>query len=197
MVKQPWRLPVLAWRLAACWSRLAIAARRASRRQRPDAVLVGYLGHFDVRLARLLFRSTPIALDHLVSAAGTVRDRGLVPTSRDQGVPHVPLTTSGTLRSREVPAAPAGAGTAGGIKYRLMRRVEDGALRRADVVVVDTAAQAETLPPEAAERAVIVPVGASDEWFRRGAEPAPPTGGPLKVIFVGLFTPLHGTETIG
>jgi glycosyltransferase involved in cell wall biosynthesis len=41
-----------------------------------DAVLVGYLGHFDVVLARVLFRRTPIVLDHLVSASDTGRDRG-------------------------------------------------------------------------------------------------------------------------
>ena len=43
----------------------------------PDAVLVGYLGHFDVLLARLLFRRTPIVLDHLIFAADTARDRGV------------------------------------------------------------------------------------------------------------------------
>ena len=40
-------------------------------------MLVGYLGHFDVLLARLLFRRTPIVLDHLVFAADTARDRGV------------------------------------------------------------------------------------------------------------------------
>jgi glycosyltransferase involved in cell wall biosynthesis len=37
---------------------------------------VGYLGHFDVLLARLVFRRTPILLDHLIFAADTARDRG-------------------------------------------------------------------------------------------------------------------------
>src|SRR3954447_8811607 len=74
MLQQPWRLPVLALQLARCWW---LVARRARRAAPPDAVLVGYLGHFDVHLARLLFPRTPIVLDHLVSAAGTAADRGL------------------------------------------------------------------------------------------------------------------------
>jgi glycosyltransferase involved in cell wall biosynthesis len=177
MLRQPWRLPLLAWRLATCWTRLVVAARRERRSQPPDAVLVGYLGHFDVRLARLLFRSTPIVLDHLASAAGTAEDRAL-----------------------------AGSG---GIKHRLMRWIDRTALQRAEVVVVDTVEQGATLPPEAAERAVVVPVGAGDVWFKAGEAHAADTGATrepgvvhvagasLRVIFVGLFTPLHGTETIG
>src|SRR5262249_36867750 len=46
---------------------------------RPDAVVVGYLGHFDVHLARLLYRRgrVPLVLDHLISAANTAKDRRL------------------------------------------------------------------------------------------------------------------------
>jgi glycosyltransferase involved in cell wall biosynthesis len=77
MLQQPWRLPVLAVRLARCWWHVVRRARRLAARARPDAVLVGYLGHFDVHLARLLFPRTPLVLDHLVSAAGTAADRGL------------------------------------------------------------------------------------------------------------------------
>ncbi len=73
LVQQPWRIPVTAVRLAGRWLRLA----RRSRGLDADALLVGYLGHLDVRLARLLFRRTPIVLDHLVSLAGTADDRGL------------------------------------------------------------------------------------------------------------------------
>ncbi|GAB3530171.1 glycosyltransferase [Phytohabitans suffuscus] len=166
MLRQPWRVPLLAWRLATCWTRLAVAARRERRCAEPDAVLVGYLGHFDVRLARRLFRGTPIALDHLVSAAGTAQDRAL-----------------------------AGSG---GVKHRLMRWIDRTALSRADVVVVDTAEQGETLPADAAGRAVVVPVGAGDVWFDAGRDPdADHADTPLRVVFVGLFTPLHGTATIG
>jgi glycosyltransferase involved in cell wall biosynthesis len=74
MLARPWRAAGLVARLASRWTALARAARRA---QRPDFVLVGYLGHFDVHLARLLFRRTPIVLDHLVGASDTARDRRL------------------------------------------------------------------------------------------------------------------------
>jgi hypothetical protein len=77
MLRQPWRLPAGAFRLARCWVLLAVRGRRAYRRQVPEAVLVGYLGHFDVQLARLLFRRATIVLDHLIFAADTAVDRRL------------------------------------------------------------------------------------------------------------------------
>jgi glycosyltransferase involved in cell wall biosynthesis len=165
MLRQPWRLPILAAKLLRCWTVLTWRAREV-RRDPPDAVLVGYLGHFDVRLARRLFGQTPVVLDHLVSAAGTARDRGL-----------------------------AGSG---GVKGRLMRAIDGGALGDADVVVVDTYEHQVALPVKASNKAVLAPVGASEEWFEIGRAKRPRTpGGPLRVIFVGVFTPLHGTRTIG
>jgi len=74
MLARPWRAPALVVRLASRWATLA---RRARRQPAPDVVIVGYLGHFDVHLARLLFRRTPIVLDHLVGASDTGRDRRL------------------------------------------------------------------------------------------------------------------------
>jgi glycosyltransferase involved in cell wall biosynthesis len=74
MLAQPWRAPDLLVRLARRWVTLARSARRMPA---PDAVLVGYLGHFDVHLARLLFRRVPIVLDHLTGASDTGRDRRL------------------------------------------------------------------------------------------------------------------------
>jgi glycosyltransferase involved in cell wall biosynthesis len=73
LLQQPWRLPRLLAELARVWWVLARGARRA---ERPDAVLVGYLGHFDVLLARLLFRGVPVVHDMLVFASDTARDRG-------------------------------------------------------------------------------------------------------------------------
>lgn len=165
MMRQPWRLPLLAAKLVRCWTLLATRSRRA-RRARPDAVLVGYLGQFDIRLARWLFPGVPVVLDHLASASGIASDRGLA--------------------------------RSGGLKSRLMRAIDDGALRRAEVVVVDTAEHADAVPPLAAERVVVAPVGAAQEWFEHGrARAATPDGRPLRAIFVGLFTPLHGTRVIG
>lgn len=53
ILRNPLLLPALAWRIARCWA--ALWRRSAGFRrpgQRPDAVVVGYLGHFDVLLAR-------------------------------------------------------------------------------------------------------------------------------------------------
>ena len=76
MLAKPWKAAGLAARLGSRWLRLAARARRLGR---PDVVVVGYLGHFDVHLARLLYRrgKVPIVLDHLISAANTAKDRRL------------------------------------------------------------------------------------------------------------------------
>ena len=73
ILQRPWLLPLLLTRMAMAWARLA---RRARRLPGVDAVVVGYLGHFDVHLARRLWRRTTIALDHLISARDTAEDRG-------------------------------------------------------------------------------------------------------------------------
>jgi glycosyltransferase involved in cell wall biosynthesis len=73
LLQQPWRLPRLLAELARGWWVLVRGARRAGR---PDVVLVGYLGHFDVLLARVLFRGVPVVHDMLVFASDTARDRG-------------------------------------------------------------------------------------------------------------------------
>src|ERR1700749_4983487 len=75
MLAKPWKAGGLVARLAGRWLGLAARARRL---RRPAAVVVGSLGHFDVPLARLLSprrRHVPIVLDHLISAAGTAKDR--------------------------------------------------------------------------------------------------------------------------
>jgi glycosyltransferase involved in cell wall biosynthesis/ubiquinone/menaquinone biosynthesis C-methylase UbiE len=200
----------LAGRQVRSWAGLV---RRSRRGADPEVVLVGYMGHADVHLARLRYRRSVIALDHLVGLADTVRDRDL----------------------------------GGGAKLRILDVVDRSALRAADVVVVDTALQAEMLPADARERAVVVPVGAGRDWFAaadravadragraRGSaadstgqgthradgparhptseqapvrsQPAPEPSGPalepnepaaLRVVFFGLFTPLQGAPTIG
>jgi glycosyltransferase involved in cell wall biosynthesis len=71
---RPSRIPAFLARIAHRWLTLA---RLAKQHAKPDVVLVGYLGHFDVHLARLLFRRTPIVLDHLIGAGDTARDRRL------------------------------------------------------------------------------------------------------------------------
>lgn len=78
MLKRPWNLPKLLLELLSRWARLAQATMRLrlSAKNAPDALLVGYMGHFDVLLARLLFPRTPLALDMLIFGADTARDRG-------------------------------------------------------------------------------------------------------------------------
>jgi glycosyltransferase involved in cell wall biosynthesis len=183
ILAQPWRLPVLVGRLASSWWTLVRGARRAAA---PDAVVVGYMGHFDVRLARLLFRRRTIVLDHLIGASDTAKDRNL---------------------------------SGGGLKPKLLQAIDAGALKAADVIVLDTDEHLAALPDEHRARGVVVPVGAPDEWFAAApqdaggfeaspaadeagsapdAQPQPqPQPQPLSVAFFGLYTPLQGAPVIG
>lgn len=154
----------MALRLARSWTRLTGLALRARAGGRPDALLVGYMGHFDVWLARLLFPRTPILLDHLIFAATTAQDRGV----------------GGT-----------------GLKQRLLRALDGAALRIADVVVVDTEEHRDLVPDRLRGKAVVVPVGATEAWYDAARDGAGADGGPLRVVFFGLFTPLQGAVTIG
>jgi glycosyltransferase involved in cell wall biosynthesis len=165
MLAQPWRVPALLARLARRWLTLA---RSAGRMRRPDVVLVGYLGHFDVHLARLLFRGVPIVLDHLVSASGTGRDRRL------DGGPRRAL-----LRMIDAAALAAAA-------VVLVDTEEHRAALperyRSRAVVVPVGAPAGWFA--AAARAGLEPGGRADGH------------GPLRVVFYGLYTPLQGTPVI-
>ncbi len=164
MLQRPWTVVGLAGRLVSRWWRLARRARRECP-VAPDAVLVGYMGHFDVHLARRVFPGSPIVLDHLIFAAGTALDRG----------------------ARK------------GIVTRLLSVVDRRALSAADVIVLDTAEHQARVPASLVGRTVLVPVGADSTWFDAGrsaiAEPGP--GEPVKVVFFGLYAPLHGAVTIG
>ena len=71
---KPWNAPEFLARLAGRWRRLW---RQAARLEPSDAVLVPYLAHFDVHLARRRFPGRPIILDHMISGSDTARDRGL------------------------------------------------------------------------------------------------------------------------
>ncbi|AMM22523.1 hypothetical protein AX769_18075 [Frondihabitans sp. PAMC 28766] len=154
-------------KLAGAWSRLVVTAARTRRRARPDVVIVGYMGHFDVWLARLMFPRTTIVLDHLIFASTTATDRGVGDT---------------------------------GLKQRLLRFLDRGALTLADIDVVDTEEHRALVPESLRRKAVVVPVGASGPWYdaAAAAHGAPRDGGAaVSVVFFGLFTPLQGAETIG
>ncbi|MFT8356981.1 MAG: glycosyltransferase [Bifidobacterium aquikefiri] len=76
-MKKPWKLFGFATHLLNLWIHLRKDAKRwVKTNGNPDAVLVGYMGHFDVLLARHLFRGIPILLDHLIFAGDTAKDRG-------------------------------------------------------------------------------------------------------------------------
>lgn len=161
MVRRPWRAARLVLRLLWAWSKLVRGAVALRGKGRPDAVIVGYLGHFDVVLARLLFGRSCVVLDHLVSAEDTARDRKV--------------------------GSPA--------THRLLRLVDSVALACAHVVLVDTDENRRLIPERLQHKVRIVPVGAGAEWF--AARRPNRTGGPLRVVFYGLFTPLQGARIIG
>ncbi|MCK6211780.1 glycosyltransferase [Georgenia sp. EYE_87] len=186
ILREPWRVPVLVGRIIACWASLVLRSRRFRGPAGPDAVLIGYLGHFDVLLARALFPRTTLVLDHLIFAANTAADRG----------------------------------AAGGLRERALSLLDHLALTAADVIVVDTDEHSAMVPEQLRERAVVVPVGATDDWFAAsGTAAAMSDGGeaghlpsfgsgepyvagaggtvPLSVVFFGLFTPLQGSTVIG
>jgi glycosyltransferase involved in cell wall biosynthesis len=173
----PSKVPALLVRIARRWLTLTRAVRKLT--SKPDVVLVGYMGHFDVHLARLLFRKVPIVLDHLIGASDTARDRRLD----------------------------------GGPRQALMGMIDSGALRKADVILVDTDEHLAALPERHRDRALVVPVGAPDAWFAAASARADADAeaavaaelsgeateatAPMRVVFFGLYTPLQGAPVIG
>jgi glycosyltransferase involved in cell wall biosynthesis len=169
MLARPWLAGALLLRLARRWAALARMARRMPR---PDVVVVGYLGHFDVHLARRLFRRgrVPLVLDHLVGASDTGRDRRL-----DGGLRQVLL--------RIIDAAALRAADIIVVDTEEHRAALPEQHRQRAVVV---AVGAPTAWHEAGEGA-----GRTDD----AGMPADP--GPLRVVFYGLYTPLQGAPVIG
>lgn len=167
MLRAPWRLPLLAVRLAKRWTALIRKARRQLRGERPDAILVGYLGHFDVHLAKRVFRGIPIILDHLIFAAGTAQDRGM----------RTGLTT------------------------KALHGLDNRALAAADVIVLDSEEHRARVPAALRPRTIVCPVGADNRWFVAGQDAAPTpltvADGPVRVVYFGLYVPLHGATVIG
>jgi glycosyltransferase involved in cell wall biosynthesis len=165
MLAHPWRASALLLRLARRWTTLARTARRMPA---PDVVLVGYLGHFDVHLAKLVFRRVPVVLDHLVGASDTARDRRL------DGGPRqalLRLIDSAALRAADIIVVDTDEHLA----------ALPGPYRARAVVVPVGAPAAWYAAAHPAERPA------------EGADGS----GPLRVVFYGLYTPLQGTPVIG
>jgi glycosyltransferase involved in cell wall biosynthesis len=130
--------------------------------ERPDVLVVGYPGHFDLPAARRAARGAPLVFNPLVSLSDTLV----------------------TDRRRFAPDS---------VAARILRAVDRRALRRADLVVADTEAQANFLADLAGisrDRVAVCLVGAEERLFRPGWAPSEPP------LFVGKLIPLHGLDTI-
>jgi glycosyltransferase involved in cell wall biosynthesis len=165
MLAKPWKAGGLVVRLGQRWLALAAKARRLGR---PDAVVVGYLGHFDVRLARLLYRRgrVPIVLDHLISAAGTARDRRIGGSALKQRL--LTLIDAAALSAADIVLVDT---------EEHLEIVPEKYRSKAIVVPVGA-----PTPWHAAARELPAEADSSE---------------PLKVVFYGLYTPLQGTPVIG
>ena len=178
MLAKPWKAGGLIVRLASRWFGLAAKARGLGNHGlgRPDAVVVGYLGHFDVHLARLLYRRgrVPLVLDHLISAANTAKDRRL-----DGGMKTkvLRLIDAAALRAADIVVVDT---------EEHLETVPEKYRSKAVVVPVGAPSPWHAAAPE-------LPVGTAPS-----ATASSTTGsGPLKVVFYGLYTPLQGTPVIG
>ena len=166
LASQPWRAPLFALRVLTTWARLLLKSRRV---RHPDVVVVGYLGHFDIHLARCRWRRSHIVLDHMVSLADTIRDRGI---DRSPLLVKV-LTYADRAATRQADT----------VVVDTDEQVDSTAeAHRTKAVVVPVGAPQAWFDAGAAHAA-----GAT-------ADPGP---GPLKVVFFGLYTPLQGAPTIG
>ncbi len=142
--------------------------RRAKAMEQPDVVVVGYLGQFDVHLARRLFPKATIVLDYMVSMGGTVRDRGV----GGRAVAAVlDVIDAAALRAADV------------VVVDTPEHIDTLGAAAAKAVVVPVGA------PDAwfthREPAVAPPA----------VPPVVPA--PLRVVFFGLYTPLQGAPTVG
>jgi glycosyltransferase involved in cell wall biosynthesis len=106
---------------------------------------------------------------------------------------HVPLVVDAMISFSDTLAGDRG--RFGRLAGACLAGVDRVALRAADVVIADTAANAAwlaarfTVPPE---NIVVVPVGAEPDRVPRSAPPPDP----VHALFYGKLAPLHGVETI-
>lgn len=164
MAQTPWRAPLLVVRIVAAWALLLWRSRRI---RRPDVVIVGYLGHFDVHLARRRFPGSTIVLDHLIGLADTAFDRRIGPER----------TVTRVLAA--VDRAAVGAAD-------LVVCDTD-----AQAVAFDLPAQRTVVVPVGAHDAWFVAGRAALDRLDDHRLT------PLRVVFFGLFTPLQGAPVIG
>jgi glycosyltransferase involved in cell wall biosynthesis len=187
MLAKPWKAGGLVVRLASRWAGLAAKAHSLGKHGlgRPDVVVVGYLGHFDVLLARLLYRrgKVPIVLDHLISAANTAKDRRL-----DGGLKAkvLRLIDAAALRAADIVVVDTD---------EHLEIVPEKYRSKAVVVHVGAPApwHAAAVEPSATASSTTGPSTTGPST----TGPSTTGSGPLKVVFYGLYTPLQGTPVIG
>lgn len=133
-----------------------------------DVMVVGYAGHFDLFLAKLLtiFSRRPLVFDALLSLTETVvEDRGLIQP--------------------------------GSLLARLVYLVDKYACRLADLVLLDTQAHVQHFQRDLdvrLDKLRWVPVGADEVYCR---EPLPlGESDPFRVVYFGQYIPLHGVNYI-
>jgi glycosyltransferase involved in cell wall biosynthesis len=142
--------------------------RRHARIGDYDVMVVGYAGHFDLFLAKLLtsFSRKPLVFDALLSLTETViEDRGLAQR--------------------------------GSLLARLVYLVDKYSCRLADLVLLDTEAHVRHFQHDLGVRPGKlrwVPVGA-DEVYCRGPSPVGESD-PFRVVYFGQYIPLHGVNYI-
>jgi len=164
---RPGSLARLGARLLWAYARLAL--RLIRRLPDADAVIFGYIGQGDMLALGPLarLRGRPVVFNPLVTLTDTlVEDRGLV--------------RAGTLAARAIAA------------------LDWAALRFADLILVDTPQNGDYLVDRfgvSPARIAVVPVGADDRLFHPREIVTPPSG-PLRMLFYGKYTPLHGVSTI-
>jgi len=169
IMKQPWRLPLLGGHILRCWVRLIAKSRHLPQ---TDLVVVGHLGQFDIQLAHLLFRKKPIALDFMISGTETAEDRGAL---------HQPVQ----------------GGAKGGLKVKILGWLDEAALKKSTIIIVDTEEHRQDLPNHHRSKGVVVNVGAPPSWFEAGeAEAKRKVTKPITVAFFGNYIPLQGAPII-
>jgi glycosyltransferase involved in cell wall biosynthesis len=161
------------WLAPHFWLRVLRAYGSLLRQHRAvgtyDVLMVGYPGHFDVYLARLLawFRRRPLVWDVFMSIYLIAMERQL-----DHG---------------------------NGLTVAALRSIEGIALRLPDLLIADTSeyvAWYRRTHGMRTNRFRLVPTGADDRRFlpQLPVDVGPP--GPLRVVYFGTFIPNHGVAYI-
>lgn len=144
-----------------------------------------------VRLAARYFKAGEH--DAVVVGSGGVVDAALLRFL--QNFDRLPLAVDEFIPLYDTVVRDRGLAAPDSPRARLLLRAERMSARLADVVLSDTSAQADLLASDLGiDRAkiAIVPVAQPDP-----GPPAPlPGGGPLRVLLVATYIPLHGVETV-